>query len=384
MTRRRVPAALLTVLVLLAASCGSDASGGGAAQTASDESDPSTAIAPDDSSEGDNSENDATGERGDGAGDDGTDPDEPNTTENDGGEQDASCRLVAHRAGETCVPANLERIVVVDPLGALPTLLALDAPVVGAMGVYSADQPWPAYFDEAETAGVEVVGAANVPNLEQIASLDPDLIIASLEYGAADTLADIAPTVVLGGTFYTTDWESETLVAAQAVGAEGEYRSLIDEYHRRADALADRVDALGGVTMTRLDDYGGVYYLYDNNCIWLGQVLDRVGISQPPDQETQCTDQTLAENIYSAVNNISAEQFGLLDADLVLVYGLGSDGTAIPDTTTSAPLWPTLTAVQNDQAFSVDDAWGVGAGLWAAEAVLDDLERFLDQLDGGS
>src|SRR5262245_5594024 len=101
--------------------------------------------------------------------------DEPaGTTEATG---DGGCREIEHEGGTTCVPADPQRIVALDSLTVLPTLIELDAPVVGALSVYSAGDPFPDYLDPVDVEGIEVVGDLQTPNVEAILAAEPDLII---------------------------------------------------------------------------------------------------------------------------------------------------------------------------------------------------------------
>jgi len=87
-----------------------------------------------------------------------------------GGEE----RVIKHAMGETKVPTNPQRIVVLTNEGT-EALLALGVKPVGAVQSFTGD-PWYPHIKDQMT-GVEVLGKESEPNLELIAALKPDLII---------------------------------------------------------------------------------------------------------------------------------------------------------------------------------------------------------------
>lgn len=287
------------------------------------------------------------------------------------------CVVIEHRSGTTCVPATPSRIVAVDPVGALPTLLAAEAPVVGAITTFNPSSPWPSYFDVEAVAGVELVGSAAAPNYEAIAALEPDLIVAGPDIADYDILSAIAPTVVFA-TFYTDDWVASTRAIAQAAGVDDTYDAVLQDVLVRIEALGDRYASLGDTfELTRVDDYGGTFFVYEQECLWYGTILSALGISQPVAQQDGCT----TANPFSAVTQVSAERFDLLDADAIFVYAdANPTGGGIPATTTNVALWEGLRAVEAGRTYPVSDAWGLGGNVWAVQRVLDDLERLADEL----
>ena len=86
--------------------------------------------------------------------------------------------------GTTTIDGPVERVVALGPTD-LDAALALGAPVVGAAssGLGDGMPPW---TDAAEGAGdvtvLEVTGDASSVDLEEVAALDPDLILAATYY----------------------------------------------------------------------------------------------------------------------------------------------------------------------------------------------------------
>lgn len=99
-------------------------------------------------------------------------------------------------------------------------------------------------------------------------------------------------------------------------------------------------------------------------------LLDTLGFTRPAGQRGP--EQT----------ELSLEQVAQVDADVVFVYSTANaadeeDNAAARAALLDSPLWQRLDAVQAGQAHVVDSAlWAGGGSLWA-EAMLDDLSRYL-------
>ena len=80
---------------------------------------------------------------------------------------------------------------------------------------------------------------------------------------------------------------------------------------------------------------------------------------------------------------VSPEQIGQADGDLVFHASYGDEGRTAAGQITSGGLWQGLSAVQQGRAFEVsDDRWFLAIGPLGAGLVLDDLEGFAQQLQG--
>jgi len=103
---------------------------------------------------------------------------------------------------------------------------------------------------------------------------------------------------------------------------------------------------------------------------FIGDVLGDVGFARP---EVQRTAETFVE--------VSPEQIGQADGDLVFSAAYGEEGRTAAEQVTSGGLWQGLSAVQQGRAFEADDdRWFLAIGPLGAGLVLDDLERFAQQL----
>lgn len=117
--------------------------------------------------------------------------------------------------GETKVPEDPKRVVVLDA-GELVSAIMLGVKPVGAVEEVEGLRLPPYPGDGAE--GIENVGAIEQPNLEEIATLRPDLILSSkLRHEAIfEELGAIASTVFIETTGVT--WRENFEKNAEALG----------------------------------------------------------------------------------------------------------------------------------------------------------------------
>ncbi len=291
-------------------------------------------------------------------------------------------RTVTHEFGETQVPTDPQRVVVLDNEAILGTALLCDVPVVATNFQPFGDGFLP-YFPAEEFADMEDVGWTEI-DIEKIAAIDPDLIVGDTgaigvgEIGY-DLLEQIAPTVIFEH-FGFTPWKDAIREAAAVFGCADEIDRRIAEYEARVDelrdALGDRVDELSFslANFLALDDIR----IYTSD--WCSaRILEEVDFGRPPNQ------QDLDE-----AQELSIERLPAVDAD-VLFYFVGSTATDPEEADdaaaaiTSHPLWDNLGAVQAGRAYEVAvPHWFTCSSLQAAQLVLDDLFELLVDDGGGS
>ncbi|MFC7326724.1 ABC transporter substrate-binding protein [Marinactinospora rubrisoli] len=277
-------------------------------------------------------------------------------------------REVAHFGGTSTIEHRPERVVVVAT-GQLDGVLSLGTVPVGAAGAPGADLV-PEYVADAfpehadALAGIAPVGTRQQLNVERIADLRPDLILANeagVGGGLYTQLTEIAPTVLTEGT--GVNWRQDFLLIADAMGATDRAARVLAGYRSHAAEIAAAVaGAPPSVSMVR--------FSAGRTRVWglgsfTGSIANDAGLSRP---RPQCRDETSAD--------VSAEDVDQMDADWIFysVQGDGEDTDA--DTVLGGALWPRLGAVRARQAVTVDDdPWFLNAGPAAAERVLTDLER---------
>lgn len=272
-------------------------------------------------------------------------------------EQAAAPRTVAHAHGETQVPADPQRIVVLEPVQ-LDTTVALGRVPVGA-AVLNPTASVPAYLGD-RARSVSPVGTVAEPSLEAIAALAPDLILGTESRHSAlyDGLSAIAPTVFMASQ--ADPWQDNVRFVGQALGADAEAQGLLDRYEQRCDEVAT-AHGTAGRTAQLIRPRDGQLTLYGPTS-FAGSTLECAGFTTPPrDWEDSISVDLSPEFVLDA------------RADLVLVTGTtAGDESVIPPAVAAvrAESFPDLHVV--DQSF-----WITGVGPLGGLAVLDDLERIL-------
>ena len=280
----------------------------------------------------------------------------------DGG--DAQVRTVGHAMGEAEIEGTPKRVVVLDT-GELDSAMSLGVTPVGAVEAVEG-LGLPSYLEG--TGEIENVGTIEEPNLEKIATLEPDLILSSkLRHEAIyDQLSQIAPTVFTETTGVT--WKSNFDKHAEAMNREAEAKKIMDDYGRRTEEFRESMgDRLEETEVSVVRFLPGETRIYQKES-FVGTVLEDAGLPRPPAQDVD----------EFALLNVSEEEIPKMDGDAIFatVYGVPKDSTQ--GNVTSDPLWQRLDAVREDRVYEVsDDLWMLGIGPTAANGVLDDLEKHL-------
>lgn len=274
-----------------------------------------------------------------------------------------STRTVQHAMGTTEVPQQPQRVVVLDT-GELDAVTSLGITPVGAVRA-PVDSGLLEYLED-EAAGTEMVGTISEPNLEKIASLQPDLILSSKlrHEDLYDELSAIAPTVFAETVGKV--WKENFLLDARALGMEDKARAMLESYEQRATKLGERIGNPGEISVSLVRFMPDQIRLYAKGS-FIGTVLEDVGFARPPVQQVE--DETFVE--------VSAEQLAKADGDVIFISSYGPADETDQPAVTNSPLWQSLDAVQAGKVQPVsDDHWMLGIGIGAADLVLDDLEKY--------
>lgn len=276
--------------------------------------------------------------------------------------------VVHHKFGDTWMPKNPKRIVVIrmeDPM------LALGVPFVA--GNYSQEHY---LYPELSAQGVDVISVnddTKTINYEQVQAQNPDLIIMrdSFDQSVYDKLSKIAPTAA----FNLRQPEVSLLALAYALGIpeKGEVRlqAFYDKVKFYRMALAQHIGS-GTVAYLRVLNKEVRVYPYSTNDI-SRFMYEKLNLLAP--------DLVLAGD-YSKTNNaISLEQLPDLKADyLIISAGYGPSSKENPKIAQAK-----LESLQKDQLFSLIPAVQKGhvlyvnTGLWNAHGILQE-EKAMDDI----
>lgn len=274
-------------------------------------------------------------------------------------------RTVEHALGSTEVPAEVERVVVLDT-GELDAVVSLGVTPVG-MVTTDVSQEFVGYLAD-ELEGTQGVGTIAEPNLERIAALEPDLIVSNTvrHEDIYPQLSAIAPTVLAADVGDT--WKDTLRLVGEALGRGDRAEELIGDYEARAAEVGRAVTGgdPAGVSVSMVRFLPGQVRMY-GEASFIGTVLADAGFARPPSQQVA---DTFVE--------VSPEQITQADADVVFTSVYGDPAATDRAAVTGGPLWSRLGAVQAGDTHEVsDDTWMLGIGVTAANLVLDDIERLL-------
>jgi iron complex transport system substrate-binding protein len=275
----------------------------------------------------------------------------------------ATAREITHAMGTTEVPDAPRRVVVLTNEGN-EALLAVGVVPVGAVESWKGN-PWYDYLMP-QMQGVALLGTEGEPNLELIASLEPDLILGSKvrQEKVYEQLSAIAPTVMtetLGAP-----WKENLSVYADAVGKSAEGDAALSAFDNRITAIRQVLgtSVKDAVSLVRVSPARTRMYL---KASFPGAIFAAIGFQRPTPQDKD-----------GFAEDLTKERIPELAATRIFYFSPDpSDAEAEANLAdwTADPLWLGLDAVKAGRATRVDDAtWIAAGGIFAANIVLDDIE----------
>lgn len=279
----------------------------------------------------------------------------------------AEQREITHVMGEITLPATPQRIIVLE-WAYVEAVLAVGVQPVGVADIegYHSWVKIPVALDPA----VMDVGTRQAPNLELIATLQPDLIIAtSFRVGDSyDELSAIAPTLVFDN--YPTDvshyenMRRTFSTIADIIGRQAEGEAVLAEMEAKFATARDQLAAAGKagehfvLTQAYSSDNQAQLRLFTDNALAV-QVVMQLGLENGWEDEPQPYG-------FSTVSVEALPELG----DLHFFYVVQNDDDVFADSGI-APLWENLEFVQNDHAYSLGgDTWLFGGPL-SVELLVD-------------
>lgn len=277
-------------------------------------------------------------------------------------------RTIKHAMGETAVPANPKRVVILTNEGT-EALLTLGIKPVGAVESFYGN-PWFEHF-KADMQGVTTVGVEGQPNLEVIASLKPDLIIGNKlrQEKVYEQLKAIAPTVF--SETLRGEWKNNFSLYADAVNKKAEGDNVIASFDKRInDFKAKAGDKLKEKVAVIRFMGGKTRYYYDD--MFSGVIFKQLGFARSD-----------AKSNEKSFEDITKERLTELDAADRVFYFTYEIGDGKGDKQTQEwmndPLWKNLKVVKENKLVKVNDAtWNTGGGVRSANIMLDDLYKIYE------
>ena len=278
-------------------------------------------------------------------------------------------RTVKHAMGETVIKGTPQRVVVLTNEGT-EAVLALGIKPVGAVKSWTGS-PWYEHI-KADMEGVQELGEEGQPNLELIAGLEPDLIIANKmrHEEIYEQLKAIAPTIeseTLRG-----DWKLNFKLYAEALGKSEEADKQLAAFDTRIEDFKTKAGDKLKDTVSVVRFMGGKTRVYHGDT-FSGIIFDQIGITR--------NDMTLKSK-ETFVDEITKERLPEVDAHRLFYFTYDTGDGKGNDTEQewiNDPLWKGLSAVKEGRVYRVDDAiWNTAGGIKAANLLLDELYTIYD------
>lgn len=285
------------------------------------------------------------------------------------GQASDEVRTIKHAMGETEIKGTPQRVVVLTNEGT-EAVLALGIKPVGAVKSWTGS-PWYEHI-AADMEGVQEVGEEGQPNLELIAGLEPDLIIANKmrHEEIYEQLKAIAPTVeseTLRG-----DWKINFKLYAEALGKSEEADKQLAAFDSRIEDFKAKAGDKLKETVSVVRFMGGKTRVYHADT-FSGIIFDQIGITR--------NDMTLNSK-ETFVDEITKERLPEVDAHRLFYFTYDTGDGKGNDTEKewiNDPLWKGLSAVKEGRVYRVDDAiWNTAGGIKAANLLLDELYTIYD------
>jgi iron complex transport system substrate-binding protein len=278
-------------------------------------------------------------------------------------------RPVRHAAGETNVPADPQRIVVLagDQLDDLCALGLQSRIVAAALPDDSTSQP--SYLGTV-VHNLPGVGTRAAPDLAGIAAAKPDLILGSqaLTPEAYQALSAIAPTVFTGAP--GAAWLDNLRVVGAASARVAATSGLVDGFNAQA--------AKTGIDDDAAHFQASVVQFTENTmrvfgvANFPGSVLADVGVDRPAAQ--RFTDKPYVEIGTGQTDLSGSVDFSPADGDVVYVSFASPAAKERAPQVLQSDAWRKLSANRDNRVFVVNnEVWQTGQSLVAARGVLADL-----------
>lgn len=292
------------------------------------------------------------------------------------GEASGETRTVEHALGETEAPVSPQRIAVLDRQATLSHLVALGVipAAAGVQDIVGREFPENLYPEVEDVESLPISDESF--NLEQLAELEPDLMIGETRYieGAYDELSRIAPTVAMEENPF--DYRPALLLVGETIGKRERAQKLIDDFDRRVAEAASQAGDIGTATLLSIFPGGAFQFWSPETSV--GRWISEFGGEVRPDLETLDGEPFTVdgEPLYVSVSEeLLAEASG---ESLILLQNPGSDeDRRVREEVRGSQLYQNLPAVQNDRVLTLDVQLALGnSGIQGFEIALEELTEF--------
>lgn len=259
---------------------------------------------------------------------------------------------IEHQFGTTVIPAPPERVIALGYTDG-DAMLALDSVPI-AVRYWFGEQPngiWPWAEPKLGDAKPELLNMAfGELNLEKIASLQPDLILAvsaGISEDEYNLLSQIAPTLAQSGDYVSMGmpWDEQTKLIGKALGKEQLAERVVAEVSQRYEqARAQYPQFAGKSAVVAMPSFSGSDFLFSGPQHERQRFLTALGFQLPQELAEIAGD--------SFYGSISPERLDLFDVD-VLIWTLSESERA---TLEQNAIYQQLKVVKEGRALYLDSS----------------------------
>ena len=275
-------------------------------------------------------------------------------------------KTVDHTLGQTEIPVDPQRIVVLDAnsIFLLDGVLALGIEPIGLARCSGCIKSDP--FSDV-VGDLPSVGTEQQPSLEKILSLKPDLILGyEWQESFYPQLSEIAPTVIVNPYTGGNDFKRNFRQLAEILGRSDQVESVLAEYNERIQKFQQRFEEkLKTKTVSLISFFESNFHVYGPEIISYARIMSDAGIQFIPIYKELGRD---------SLPNISIESLPDWDADFLFVELYYEDSLEELESVFKQPLWSTLNAVRNDQVYIMTEY--PSGGPIGATQFIDDLSEY--------
>lgn len=285
----------------------------------------------------------------------------------------SECRTINHALGTSCVPLNPQRVVVLDNT-IFANAIALGIEPIGTVVSQTASGiEMPMFLKgKVDVEQINSIGTEQQPNIEKIALMKPELILGFDYFVNYNQLSQIAPTVLIKFD-EAGAWKKHFMLLAETLNKTQVAEQLLANYDRR---IQEFKSAMGSqlkqfqVSLAYLAGEGSALVRSDVKNSFAGSILADAGLKRPPAQDI------VGDNYYQI--DFSAEMIPLMDGDVLFLFSEGNEqAKRTLQSLQSSPLWKQLKVVQRNRVYIVDHSTWRSRNILAANAVIDDLFKYL-------
>jgi len=290
---------------------------------------------------------------------------------------EAGFRLFDHELLVTdpvCIPADPQRVLPLDMTALELMLITKQTPLGTAQWILD---ELPILLPEYAAVLTPLPGFGYPADLEQVAALQPDLILAPADTLDVELATQIAPVIVPDQSIYE-DWKLGVEFWCAVMNMPELYAQMVATYDQR---VAELQAALGDpseieVSVISASTYGIWLWMPDSSA---GYVLADVGLSRP-EAQSLVGEESIARYDAKQYVEISEERMDLVDGDAIFYFSYAAvDPKVAAEESTflkafnEKPLWQALGAVKAGKAFFVGGHWWRSQTYLLANKVIDDL-----------